>query len=267
MAKPSSKNTKAQILSAYKDLEDTYKQLLKEKGSEDAAASDTVAVKPKEIEAEPEKGAEKTDMKTVIEALGQLGERFNSALSQLSGDLLVEASRLKDVLSGADAETRRLTELYDLEIGEETLSQLLREYTETEKACEKAFAEKRESLEKDLAKRRDAWVEEREETVRQMEERKASDGKTWERGISEYTYDLGLKRGMSDEEYAHRKNEQDQTLKDLRESRLAAWDEKEKLLSEREKQFREHKEKVESFPKELEEAVKKSEGGGLGYCP
>lgn len=208
----------------------------------------------------------KTDMKAVIEALGQLGETFNSALSQLSGDLLVEASRLKEVLSGVDGETRRLTELYDLEVGEDTLNQLLREYTETEKTCEKAFAKRRESLEKVLAKKRDAWMEKKEETIRQMKEKNASDGKTREREISEYTYDLGLKRGISDEEYARLKNEQEQTLKDLSASRQAAWDEKEKQISEREKQFEEYKEKVESFPKELEAAVNKAKEEGAGIA-
>ncbi|MDM8540888.1 hypothetical protein QUF90_07350 [Desulfococcaceae bacterium HSG9] len=259
MKRPTIKDTKAQILVAYKELEQIYQQSLKEKH---ASASE----KPAKVEAKAEKDVAKAKMKDVIEALEHIGEMFNTAVSRLSGDLLAEASRLKDVSFQLETETHRLTELYDLEIGEDTLGELLKQYAETAEACENALEEKRESLEKELAEKKNAWNEDKEETIRQMKERKASDKKTRERENAEYAYTLTLNRGVSDVEYEREEKESELALEETREVRNAEWEEKEKQVSEREKQFEEHKQKVESFPKELEDAVKKAKEEGAGIA-
>ena len=52
--------------------------------------------------------------------------------------------------------------------------------------------------------------------------------------------------------------QQQQALDLLKEKRLKEWEEREKALAEREKQFEEAKAKVEKFPKDLEAAIKKA---------
>ncbi|QTA84844.1 hypothetical protein [Desulfonema magnum] len=263
MKKPSSKDTKAQILTAYKELDQAYRQLLKEKRTQDPDASPE---KPVRTAAETEKDADTAEMKGVIESLEHLAETFNTAVSRLSGDLLVEASRLKDARSQVETETDRLSRLYDLEIGEDSLRDLLRQYTEAEKSCEKGLEEKRESLEKELAEKKHAWDEEEAETIRQMKEQKASDKKDREREVSEYRYTLALNRDADAEEYDRQKKALEQALEELREIRHAEWEEREKQISERENQFEEYKQKVENFPKELENAIKKAKEEGNGIA-
>ncbi len=265
MKKPSSKNTKAEILAAYRELDEAHRQLLKEKHSGNAKDADTPR-HPKPTEKHAEKNAEKSEMKAVIEALEHLGETFNTAVSRLSGDLLVEAFRLKEKRSWVETETHRLAGLYDLEIGEDTLGELLRQYTDTANACEKAFQEKREATEKELAEKRRVWKGEKEDILRQMMEQKASDKRSRERETSEYRYALALTRGASDESGDRQKKELEQALEDLRETRHAEWEERENQLAEREKAFKEHKEKVENFPKELEDALKKAKEEGIGIA-
>ncbi len=267
MKKPGSKDTKVQILAAYNELEEVYRQLLKEKHMQDAKEDSGAAPeKPMRISAQAEKDADKAEMKGMIEALEHLGETFNTALSRLSGDLLVEASRLKDARFQVETETDRLSQLYNLEIGEDSLRELLRQYTETAKTCEKGLQERHESLEKELAEKRHAWEEEEAETIRQMKEQRASDKKTREREVSEYRYTLALNRYASDEEYGRQKKELEQALEELRETRHAEWEEREKQVSEREKQFEEYKQKVENFPTELENATKKAKEEGTGIA-
>lgn len=259
MKKPTTKDTKAQILAAYKELEQVYHQLVKEKRT-------LLPEEPAQVEVQAEKNINKADMKGTIEALEHLGETFNPAVSRLSGDLLAEAVCLKDVRFQLETETHRLTELYDLEIGEETLEELLRQYAETAKTCKKALEEKHASIEKELSEKICAWYENKEETTRKMKEEKASDKQALKRGTSEYIYTLALKRGTGDEQDSRQKKESEQILEELREIRQTEWEEREKQVSEREKQFDEYKQKVEIFPKELEGAAKKAKEEGAGIA-
>ena len=59
---------------------------------------------------------------------------------------------------------------------------------------------------------------------------------------------------------------QQQTITELEEKRQQEWQEREKALAEREKQFKEVKEKVERFPKDLEAAIKKAKEEGAGIA-
>jgi hypothetical protein len=259
MKKPTTKDTKAQILAAYKELEQVYHQLVKEKRT-------LPPEKSAQVEVQAEKHIGKAEMKGTIEALEHLGETFNPAVSRLSGDLLAEAVRLKDVRFQLETETHRLTELYDLEIGEDTLGELLKQYAETANACENALEEKRDSLEKELTEKKRAWNEDNEETTRRMKERKSSDKKARERENTEYAYTLTLNRDVSDVEYERKEKESEQVLEELREIRQTEWEEREKQVSEREKQFEDYKQKVEIFPKELEGAAKKAKEEGAGIA-
>ena len=68
-------------------------------------------------------------MTAVIQSLGQLSEQFNTALSQLSSNLLIEVSQLTEVSTKVKTETSHLETLYDLQIADETLNDLLTQYT------------------------------------------------------------------------------------------------------------------------------------------
>jgi len=178
----------------------------------------------------------------------------------------VEASHLKDVRTTLETETSQLTNLYDLKIEDDTLSDLLKEYSKTAEQCQETLKQKREEAEKAWVEKNQAWQIEKEETEQGLQEQESVYKKTQQREYTEYKYKLGLARGINDEEYQQQKKQQQQALDELEETRRKVWDEREKALAEREKQFAEYKTKVERFPKELETAVKKAKEEGTGIA-
>lgn len=276
-----SRSTKAEILEAYKALETAYQELEAKKGSTAATSQNPETAAPSKPVPDPKKtstnqaslalslpkeGNAHALMEEVINTLGKLGEKFNTALSQLSTNLLVEASRLKNVRTTVDTESNHLASLYDIKIQEETLSALLKEYRETAEQYVDTSFEKREEVEKAWLDKNQAWQTETEETELQLQELESSVKKTQKREDNEYRYDLTLKRNLSDEEYTQEEQQQQQVLDELEEKRQKAWDEREKTLAEREKQFEENKTKVERFPKELESAIKRAKEEGTGIA-
>jgi len=257
------RNTKAEILDAYKELEAAYQELEKNATviasphKPEAAAVKTPEAPPwftspktettktPKRQPLPKDGNAHAPMEEVIQLLGQLGEKFNTALSQLSTNLLVEASGLKDVRTTVD---------------------LLKQYTETAEQYVETLKQKREESEKAWFEKNQAWLTKKEETEQRLQEQESADNKTQQREGSEYRYNLTLKRGISDEEYSHQQQQQLQTSQELEESHRKAWEEGEKALAEREKQFEEHKTKVERFPKDLEAAIKKAKDEGTGIA-
>jgi len=265
LKKVNSRNTKAEIIAAYNELEKAYKEL--EAKPMAAPLTQPVVAKKATQEVTPRAVLpEKVGMKEVIATVGQMGEKFNTALSQLSTNLLVEASQLKEVRTTLETESSQLTNLYALQIEDDTLSDLLKDYADTAEQYQDTLKQKREDAEKAWVEKNEAWQIEKEETEQHLHEQESVDNQTQQRENTEYSYNLGLTRGINDEEYNQQKQQQQQALDELEETRRKVWDEREKVLAEREKQFAEDKTKVERFPKELETAIKKAKEEGTGIA-
>lgn len=291
------KSTKAEILEAYQELEAAFKQLQTQKATPPAAPPPVAPAPAKEEVKQPsvaappptstsatpkekkmattttldmlpklEEGVVRANLDAVIKGLGQLGEQFNTALSQLSTSLLIEATRLRDVCTKVEDESTRLATLYSLTIEEDTLSILLKQYADTSVQYEETLRRQREATEKAWLEKTQAWLKEKEETGQRWQEQNQADKKTQTREETAYRYDLTLNRNRSEEDYAQQQKQQQQELETFKEKRLKDWEEREKTLAEREKQFEEAKVKVEKFPKDLEAAIKKAKDEGTGIA-
>lgn len=272
LKKINTKTTRKDILQAYEELNVLYQTLQKELAKKTPS---TPTVKPVETPVQiPQIPSSTTTnknqeaqgkMEMVIATLNALGEQFNTALSQLSTYLLVEATHLKAVCSQVDQESQRLAILYDLTIEENTLGQLLEQYTHTKKEYAEALKQQQETLENTFTEKHQAWQQEKEEIEQQLQEQQTTARKNQGREKTEYQYTVQLQRDMSKETYVQESKQQQEALKALAETHRKAWEEREKALSEREQQFKEFKEKAEQLPKELETAMKKAkeEGGGI----
>lgn len=274
--KVSSKSTKTEIFDAYQALETAYQQLSKAPPIAQAPPMVEPSKAPPEPAKEPVKEAVKEPVKKlsnvqahmdmVIKGLAQLGEQFNTALSQLSTNLLVEAGHLKEVSNQVTAESQRLASLYNLTIEENTLSILLKNYTETAQLHEAQIKQKREQVEKAWAEKNQTWQQEKEETTQRLHERENFDKKNQKREDTEYHYEVTLKREFNEEEYAQQRKQQQNILEEMQKNYQKQWDEKEQALTEREKQFEEYKAKVERFPRDLEAALKRAKEEGMGIA-
>ena len=274
--KVSSKSTKTEIFDAYQSLETEYQQLLSKASVPPPpiielpkVSSESLPTTPKEKEVVKELPKKLSNvqahMDTVIKGLAQLGEQFNTALSQLSTNLLIEAGRLKEVSNQVTLESQRLTSLYNLVIEENTLSMLLKNYTETAQQYEIQVKQKQEQLEKAWTEKNQVWQQEKEETTQKLHEQEQLEKKDQKREETEYHYNITINRELNKEKEEQQKKQQQRILEEMQKQHQQQWDEREKTLVEREKQFEDYKAKVERFPKELDAALKraKEEGSGI----
>ncbi|MGC9503771.1 hypothetical protein [Baaleninema sp.] len=259
-----SRNTKSEILSAYKELQKEKKAL--EAKLKQSAKSQPTQTATAKVESTPKKSSAKTEeerMQDTISQLMGLKLGFGSSVSQLSEKLTREASNLSEVQSQVSEEVDRLTQLYDLsDIDDDTLDRLIREYEETKKQFSDEFETLKETLEQAFFEEREAWKKEREEREKFVAERNFNYEKLLERDEQEYRYDRDLLRKTEFEEYQQQQEALYRQLEETRQQQEKAWEERENGLSEREKEFEEVMAKVEAFPADKEAKIKRGKEVG-----
>lgn len=275
---PNVRSTKAEVLAAYKELAEEHKKLqaqlelaLKEKKAAEKMPTATAERTPlyetrgekKEAkEKEPVAAPSPPSMEHIIENLSGLRSGFGNAINELSGKLVAEASRLAEVRRNIQQETQHLETLHDLEIGDDTLNTLIREYLETAKKFEGEAKQRREDFEQEMEEKKKVWQKEQEEHHRLIKERNESTKETLQREEAEYKYNLELKRKSENEEYNLEQKKLHQDLERLGEVKKKEWAEREKEIAAQEREIEEYRVRVEGFPGELETAIKKAREEG-----
>ncbi|MEG4809578.1 hypothetical protein QUA82_16005 [Microcoleus sp. F8-D3] len=271
MARMNDKNTKAEILEAYKQLEQERNALdsqLKQLNNDKSAniSQSQIAVKELAI-AEARKAMALTEskqkMQGTIDNLILLQFGFGAAVSELSEKLTTEASKLGELHRTVGDEIQQLQELHGLEdVPEDTLDNLIQQYEESAKTFSAELSEQRETVEQELLERRQAWEKEQELQKFAVKERNENHQKTRDRDEELYDYELNLQRNLDIEEYQQRQKRLYQEIEEFQQEQEKQWAEREKSISEREKLYAEVKAKVEAFPKELEANIKNGKDNG-----
>jgi len=266
------KNTKAEILEAYKEaakekavLESQLKQLNQEKPAVSLEKPIVVPEKPIVEVVKPMTLTQTQHQKLqyTIESLTLLQSGFGGAVSELSEKLTSEASKLEELRRTVGAEIQQLKDLHSLdEVEDETLDNLIQEYEESFKAFGEELSDRRETVEQELLERRKAWEKEQEEYKRSLNERNDNQQKADERDEESYHYDLNLERSLDIEEYDLNKKALYQQREEFQQEQEKQWSDREKAIADREKQYAEVKAKVEAFPKELEANIKNGKDNG-----
>lgn len=262
--RPSEKNTKTEILTAFDEL-------LKEKKAIEAmmqgvnevrtnGKQPTAEVTPKPLQPKPPK------MDDLLTSLTQLQFCFGGAVSDLSEKLTLEAFKLQEVRQTVASETEQLAALHGLQATEYSLDTLLQQYGESYKAFNVELGQRREVIEQESYQAKKAWAKEQEEHRITLKERNETLNKTRQRDTKEYTYNLTLKRKLSTDEYEQEKKALYQELEEFQQVQEKQWAEREKVIAEREKQFEDLKLKVEALPKDWETAIKKAKEEGKGIA-
>lgn len=266
------KNTKAELLEGYsqlqeekKVLETQLKQLQKEQKDKPAVAPDKQP-QPQGI-AMNQPQTVKDKMGSTIDSLVKLQLGFGSAVSDLSEKLTTEAAKLEELRQSVTEETQHLKDLHALEeITDDTLDTLIQTYENNSKAFEEEIGQRREALEQEIQELRKAWEKEQEEYKRSIKERNEQQSKVRQRDVQEYEYDLALRRGLDNDQYEQTQKRLYKELEETKQVQEKQWDEREKAIAEREKKFEELKSKVEAFEKDKEAAVKKAKAEGEGIA-
>lgn len=272
MKRPTEKNTKSEILSA-------FDQLLKEK----QALEVQLATKPPESprngkisvpEAAPvvqstptaEVIANQQKMESVIEGLNRLQLSFGGAVNDLSEKLTLEAFKLQGMRQAATEEAQQLEILHGLQVSDRSLETLIQQYEDSAKTFDEELRQRQETLNREITQARKTWTKEQEEYRRMTKERNDTLVKAQRRDVEEYNYTLNLERQLSNDEYGQEKNRLYRELEEFQQIQEKQWAEREKAICDRETQFADLKAKVEAMPKELEAAIKRTKEEGKGIA-
>ncbi len=273
--KVTAKSTKAEILEVLEELEQEkaalesqVAKLAKEKEKAASApppqakhAPEPKTTTAQEKPAMPINQAQHKMNQTIV-SLSQLQIGFGGAVSDLSEQLITEASFLKDIQEKITEQLTQLQELHDLEVAENTLDSLIDSYEVSAKAFAEELSQRREEIEQHIQEANKAWQKEQHNHQREIKERDETYQKNRYRDEKAYRYDLELRRQLDVEEYDQNKERLYKELLETREQQEKQWQEREKGIADREKQYAEAKAKVEAFPQELEQNIKNGKENG-----
>jgi hypothetical protein len=189
-------------------------------------------------------------------------------VSNLSEQLIGEATTLEDLQSSVDETLEQLAELHDLEtVEEETLGELIEEYQESYKNFDQEFNQQKETLETELQDLRKSWQKEQENHKLEIKERDENYKQSYQRDEEEYRYNLNLERTLEREEYEQEKRALYQELAEIRQAQGQQWLTREETIAQQEKAQATAKAAVEAFERELEAKIKQGtdEGKGIGF--
>ena len=271
-----SKSTKAEILAAYKALEKEQKALQAEakrgntnriNNNPPKSSSNTVkdTVKVDRVLGMIQQQIEQRDIAKTIKILEQLQIGFGGAVSNLSEQLIAEATTLEEIRGLIAEEQQQLEELHDLDtIEDETIDNLIQQYQDSHKQFSEEFELESENKRQEIAELIKTWNKEKENHNREVKARNEERKKTKQRNAEEYQYNLDLARDLDEEEYEKAKKLKYQELDTVRQELEEEWQNKEAEVSKKEQEYTEAKEQVAEFEEKLRKKVKQGEEEGKG---
>jgi hypothetical protein len=276
----SDKNTKTEILDAYKELANALQALAKDKkameteiarlskqvsvaqnNANQAAASLQLHTAQAFVPANmavviPQN--EKYEVEDIIKVFENIKEGFGNAGSNLSGKLTKEAGELAEIQGQIAEVEAAIKELHSIEIiDDNTLAQLVNEYEDKSKFFEKSYKEQEENMSRTWAEVQKVWGKETEDYELQLRERNNNLVKERKRENDEYNYKNEQERKQAKDVVEQQKKKLYSGLEDLKKEKQKELSEKENLLLEREKTYNETKAKAEELPEKLEKELKK----------
>ncbi|MGL5132101.1 MAG: hypothetical protein ACRC78_06205 [Planktothrix sp.] len=262
--KVSDRNTKAELLEAYQELAQEKNDLetqIKQLSSTPKEVKPITEEKIKPMTSKPVE--QKPKMQQTIDHLLLLQTGFGSAINELSEQLTSEAIKLGELRQNVTQELQQLAELHDLEtVEDDTLDTLVQRYETSAKTFDQELSLRRETLEQEFQEQQKAWQKEQEEYQRTLKERNETYKKSRSRDHETYDYHLKLQRDIDIDTYSQTKKTLYKQLEDLQKEQEKQWGQREKTIAEQEKLYAEVKAKVEEFPQNLEDNIKR--GKDLG---
>jgi hypothetical protein len=259
----SAKSTKTEILDAYEELVRDHQALQAHLEELRAEGQTAIPRAPQVIEGKPFTEAVKgATVHEVLQGLSALLAGFGSAISALSAQLTAEATKLAELRRGIAAQTNELKELHGLEVTEQTLDELLQQYTEASERFDADMHQQRQAFGQEMAEQRAVWQNEQDAQARFLKERDASLQRAREREAAEYAYERGRTRKQETDHDEQQQKQLSEALDELVQSKQRTWEAREEAIADQEKRFAEYQAKVEACPAELDAAVQRAAAEG-----
>ena len=257
-AKPTDKNTKAEILTAYNQLAEDKKSLEIQIKNAHKQATTSIPTVTEEPKATMSATSAKDKVNYTIASLDDLQLGFGSAVSELSEKLTIEAAKLAEIRAEVAAEITDLQSLHHLEVSEDTFESLIDSYETSSKAFSEELAARQEVYQQEVQTQTKTWNKEQEQHGITVKERIELDRKNIQREVQEYKYNLDLHRKLDRAQSEQQQADLARELAETKEAQEKVWTEREQALADRDK--------VAAFVQDREKAIEKAKGEGKGIA-
>ena len=267
------KNTKAEILAAYKALEKENKSLqvnFQRNQNSQAINKQNSSIENSKIEPAitiVQQQIGHKDIAKTIKTLEQLQIGFGSSVSNLSAQLIAEATTLVEIRQLINEEQEQLKELHNLEnIKDNTVNELIKHYQDNYKVFVEEFELESEKKNQAITQLVQTWEKEKELHEREVKITKENRKKAKQRTEEEYQYQLDLARDLDDENHEQAKQLKYQELAAVRQEIEQKWQEKEQAIIKKEQQYQEAQQKAVELEEKLRKKIRQAqeEGKAIG---
>ena len=269
-----SKNTKAEILAAYKELEKQKKSLelqIRQQGQKSAAVSASVATptaKNSSSKAAPNfKQNYNGDLADTIQSLEKIQGGFGGAVSSLSEQLIFEATALEEVKTEIATQTQELENLHQLtDIDDSTIDFLLEQYQTSIKQFSEEYDRQEAQDKREIKDLKQKWLKEQQTHHQAIAARNEADRKNQQREEEEYQYKLDLARDLDESEYTQKRKVRQEELVETLQQIEQQWQQKEAEIAEQEQEYAAAAAKVKAFESQLNSKIKQGTEEGKGIA-
>jgi len=185
---------------------------------------------------------------TFIKYISDLKIQLNKELEEIGEAMLSEIKQLNDIREAIRIEQETIEELYKIKAESESLEVLIQ-----------LQEIKKKEFEEEIAKKRELWDREKDETEMKLKELKIAHEKERKREEEEYSYSLQVKRRKEQDEYDEQRLIVEKELIERKTVFEKEIQEREEAVLQKEVELQELRKRVEQFPVELQKAVKEAE--------
>ena len=263
------KDTKNVIFNAYKEAVAEMKLLEKQfKGKETEATKLAQELSAcRDVNGEPEviyRAPEINTLKGIIETLKSVEMGISNSFGESSSLQVVEAEKLEDLRKQIESEHKQIKALYNVEVGNGALAQLIEDYLVTQEEFELHFTEKQKQYKEERENKQSDWKKEQERYQEQIAERNREAATEQLRDAEEYEYQSEQERALEKDLYSQKSKQLEMQLSDLKAEKLEEWAAREKEVFNREEEFERYKTDYDGLAAKLEKEVKRAEGEAKG---
>ena len=199
----------------------------------------------------------------IVRGLTDLQLEFSGTVTTLSDRLSSETTKLDELRQAIAIETQNLQDLRQTRIVADALYILNQEHQERLRLLEERATREREALEKEMTAARKVWQQEADEFNTAVAENDALLGQVRQRQEADYEYETERSRTIANDEYEETRRQVERETQAATEAKEKDWAEREAVLAANQAALAEYRQKIEAFPAELEEAIKKAREEGI----
>lgn len=244
--KPTSSNTKTEILQAYNEL-------LKKKENE--SNKNPKEEKAQEQKAETVKVAASLSAESIVKGLTDIKLNISASLDKVENSLLQEFNKLEKLQEAIRFESDYLEDLYDIKANADSLAVLIAVNKEKKQLFEKEMDDKKTIFDELMLEKKQGWEKEQKERIQQWKEEDDLRKKMQKREEDEYKYLQNITRKKEEDEYVSKKLAQEKELLEKKFTVEKNLNDRESLIASKENELESLRKQVADFPSILEKEV------------